>query len=53
MTVGFEREVYLVNESAGFQEVCVIITSPRVDQPLGRTVPLTYVTVTGSAGNIH
>ena len=51
--VGFEKSLYLVNESAGLQEVCVTVTNPAMDQPLSLYIVVAYNTVMGSAGNIH
>ena len=53
LIAGFSREIYFVNESTGVQEICVNLTNPSSDQPLGLNVVLTYTTVTGSAGKIH
>ena len=49
---GFEMPLHFVNESAGVQEVCVVVTNPALDQPLYLAIPVQYSTVPGSAGNV-
>ena len=47
------REIYFVNESIEVLEICVNLTNPSSNQPLGLNVVLMYTPVTGSAGNSH
>ena len=48
LVIGFEGRSYFVNESAGFVEVCILLTKPSQDEILGFT--LTFV-VQASAGS--
>ena len=34
-------------------EVCVVVTSPLINQTLNESIVVLYDTVAGSAGNVH
>lgn len=44
--------MYSVNEAAGVQEVCVVITNPPQDEDLQLNIILTYKSATGTAGKL-
>ena len=51
VVVGFEREIYSVNESTGALEVCVVVINPPVGHTLNETIVLNYSTRFESAGD--
>ena len=44
--VGFEEPMYTLSESAGSQEVCVLVSNPPQEQPLGMDIILVASTST-------
>ena len=50
--VGFEQLNYTVNESVGFQEVCVRVLNPPSNEELVSNITLVYQTRAGTAGII-
>ena len=51
--VGFEQLNYTVNESVGFQEVCMQVFNPSTFQELVFSIFLVVQTRTGSAGTSY
>ena len=51
VVVGFEREIYSVNEFTGALEVCVVVINPPVGHTLNETIVLNYSTRFESAGD--
>ena len=47
---GFQQPNYTVNESDGFQEVCVEVFNPPSNEELLFDIILDYETASGSAG---